>query len=168
MPSVLPFGSWPTPITSDLVVAAAVRISGARVDGDDVYWAEARPSEGGRTQIVRRDPDGVLHDLLPDGFDARTAVHEYGGGEWAVKDGVLVFTAFPSNVVHVVEDGAPARPITAEGPYRYAAFAFVPGERTVIAIREDHSESDIECVNTLVRLDLDGDSMRRARTQPQA
>ena len=35
-------------------MAAAVRLSEVRVDGDDVVWAEGRPAEGGRTQLVRR------------------------------------------------------------------------------------------------------------------
>ena len=53
-----PFGAWPTPITSELVVAAAVRLGEVGVDGDDVWWAEGRPDEGGRTQLVRRRADG--------------------------------------------------------------------------------------------------------------
>jgi hypothetical protein len=77
--TIAPFGSWPTPITSGLVVAAAVRLSELRTDGDDVVWSEGRPAEGGRTQLVRRAPDGTTTDLLPEGMDARTGVHEYGG-----------------------------------------------------------------------------------------
>jgi len=34
----------------------------------------------------------------------------------------------------------------------------VPGSRVVYAVREDHTSSDIDCVNTLVRLALDGDN----------
>ena len=52
--TILPFGSWPTPITSALVVQSAVRISDVQGDGEDVLWAEERPAEGGRTQLVRR------------------------------------------------------------------------------------------------------------------
>ena len=54
-----PFGSWATPVTSAVVVAAAVRLGEVRVDGDDVVWAEGRPAEGGRTQLVRRRADGT-------------------------------------------------------------------------------------------------------------
>jgi len=90
-----PYGSWLTPITSELVVAAAVRLGEVRVDGVDPVWSELRPAEGGRTQLVRRrgaDSDGGPVDLLPAGFDARTAVHEYGGAAWWVRDGVTWFT----------------------------------------------------------------------------
>jgi dipeptidyl aminopeptidase/acylaminoacyl peptidase len=85
----LPYGSWPTPITSELVVAQAVRLFDARVDGDRVIWAEARPAEGGRTVLVGREPDGVTIELLDRSANARTAVHEYGGGAWWVRDDVV-------------------------------------------------------------------------------
>jgi hypothetical protein len=50
----LPYGSWPTPITSELVVRAA-RVPGAVCfDGDDVWFSESRPEEGGRTAVLRR------------------------------------------------------------------------------------------------------------------
>ena len=69
-----PYGSWPTPITSELVVAAAVRLGEVRVDGADLVWSELRPAEGGRTQLVRRaavreggDDSGDPVDLLPAG-----------------------------------------------------------------------------------------------------
>jgi len=110
--TVLPFGSWPTPITSELVVTAAVRVSGARTDGDAVYWAEARPSEGGRTQIVRRDPDGTTVDLLPEGFDARTGVHEYGGGAWWVREGTVWFANWTDQRLYRLAPGGAPEPLT--------------------------------------------------------
>ena len=43
----LPYGSWPTPITSELVVAAAVRLDDVRPDGrGGVVWGEGRAAEG--------------------------------------------------------------------------------------------------------------------------
>ena len=65
--TIAPYGSWPTPFTSASVVADAVRLGELIVDGDDILWAEGRPAEEGRTQIVRRGPDGVCGDLLPEG-----------------------------------------------------------------------------------------------------
>ena len=72
---VAPFGSWVSPISADLVAAAAVRLSQVTLDGDDIYWAEARPHEGGRHVIVRRSPGGPSEDVLPAPFNARTRVH---------------------------------------------------------------------------------------------
>jgi hypothetical protein len=68
--AILPYGSWPTPITSAVIVASAVRISEVRADNGDVVWSEGRPAEGGRTQLVRRWADGTVVDLLGDGQNA--------------------------------------------------------------------------------------------------
>ena len=65
MTSASPTGSWPTPITSELVVRAAARLGEVVVDGDDVWWSESRPAEGGRSVIVRRSADGTVTDVLP-------------------------------------------------------------------------------------------------------
>src|SRR3954469_21144133 len=94
MTSVSPTGSWPTPITSELVVRAAARLGEVAVDGDDVWWSESRPTEGGRSGIVRPSADGTRTDVLPPPWNARTRVHEYGGGAWAVSGGTLWFTEF--------------------------------------------------------------------------
>jgi hypothetical protein len=49
-----PFGSWSSPITADLIVSKSVSIGEVFVGGDDVWWSEARPEEGGRVQVVAR------------------------------------------------------------------------------------------------------------------
>ena len=74
------YGSWSSPITAEVVVAGAVGLGEVVVDGDDVWWAESRPDEGGRTVVVRRSSDGSVADMVPAGVDVRTGVHEYGGG----------------------------------------------------------------------------------------
>jgi hypothetical protein len=79
----LPYGSWPTPITSELVVRSARLPTGyVAVDGTDVWWSESRPEESGRTAVLRRSGDGTVTDVLRAPANARTAVHEYGGGAW--------------------------------------------------------------------------------------
>lgn len=51
------YGSWRSPITSDLIVSETVRLSDVVLDGRDVYWVETRPMEGGRNVMVRCTPD---------------------------------------------------------------------------------------------------------------
>ncbi|HET7873512.1 MAG TPA: hypothetical protein VFL42_13420, partial [Terriglobales bacterium] len=80
-------GSWRSPITSDFVVAKTVGLSDIQLDGENTYWAELRPQETGRTVIVRRGPDGATHDVVPPPFNARTRVHEYGGGSYVASRG---------------------------------------------------------------------------------
>ena len=81
-----PYGSWKSPITSDMIVSATVGLGQIALDGDDVYWSELRPSEGGRVALVRRTPDGRTVDVVASPFNVRTRVHEYGGGAFAVAD----------------------------------------------------------------------------------
>ncbi len=83
MSLAVPFGSWPSPLTADVIVASSVGLGGPAFAGGDLWWSELRPAEAGRVQIVRRGPHGAV-DVLPEGFSARTRVHEYGGGAWWV------------------------------------------------------------------------------------
>ena len=64
-PKIAPYGSWKSPITSDLFVKEALTLSQIRLDGEDVYWVEMRPSQGGRQVIVRQTADGERQDVTP-------------------------------------------------------------------------------------------------------
>ncbi|HEX7205583.1 MAG TPA: S9 family peptidase, partial [Xanthobacteraceae bacterium] len=82
-----PYGSWKSPITSDLIVAQSISLSDVRLDGGQIYWLEGRPQEQGRSVVVRADADGRRIDVTPAPSNVRTRVHEYGGGAWTVWDG---------------------------------------------------------------------------------
>jgi dipeptidyl aminopeptidase/acylaminoacyl peptidase len=155
-----PYGSWPTPITSELVTAAAVRLGEVRVDGADVVWAEGRPAEGGRTQLVRRAPGGATADLLPDGRNARTAVHEYGGAAWWVRDGVVWFTDWADQRLYRLAPGGEPEPVTPEPANpradRYADGEVAPDGATIVCVRERHTgPSAADVRNEVVRLAAD-------------
>jgi dipeptidyl aminopeptidase/acylaminoacyl peptidase len=159
----LPYGSWPTPITSELVVRAAARLGEVVVDGTDVWWAESRPSEGGRTVLVRRAADGTTTDLLPPPWNARTRVHEYGGGAWTVAGGVVWFTDFADQRLYRVAagEGEPVA-VTAEpalpAGVRHADLRVTPDGSAVVAVRETHAESGAaaDVVHEVVRVQEDG------------
>ena len=87
-PKAAPYGSWKSPVTSDLIVTATVGLGQIALEGGETYWVELRPSEGGRNCVVRRRPDGSVTDVTPQGFNARTRVHEYGGGGLSAWGGV--------------------------------------------------------------------------------
>ncbi len=93
-PQVAPYGSWKSPITSDLVASGAVRLEQVVLDGENIYWVEMRPAEGGRCVVVRRSPQGQTTDITPSPFNARTRVHEYGGGALAAHNGTVYFSNF--------------------------------------------------------------------------
>src|SRR6266851_528358 len=91
---VAPYGSWESPITSDLIVAGTIAVGQPLIDGDDLFWIEMRPLEGGRSVIVKRDVEGRIADVTPPGFNARTRVHEYGGGDYVARNGTVYFSKY--------------------------------------------------------------------------
>src|SRR4029077_3197569 len=97
MPSVtvLPYGAWPSPISAEMLATAGVGLSEAKLDDGIVYWTEQRPTEGGRGVVCKGDPHTTPVDVTPPGFDARTRVHEYGGGPYTVCHGTVYFSNRP-------------------------------------------------------------------------
>src|SRR2546421_4386222 len=117
-PHVAPYGSWKSPVTSDLIVAAAIGLGSIILDGPDIYWTELRPSEGGRNVIVRRTPDGRISDALLAPFNARTRVHEYGGGCCLVHDGTIYFSNDADQRGFCLDPASSLRPNTPPGNLR--------------------------------------------------
>jgi dipeptidyl aminopeptidase/acylaminoacyl peptidase len=147
MSHVRPYGAWASPISAAHLAAGAVALSDLRVFGGQPYWLESRPAEGGRLVVMTADDAGV-RQLTPDGFSARTRVHEYGGAPFAVGPEGLWFNNYPDQRLHLQAGGAP-QPITPEG-FRYADAVPAPGGG-LIAVREDHTDpADVR--NTIVRL----------------
>ncbi|HSB10756.1 MAG TPA: S9 family peptidase [Blastocatellia bacterium] len=155
---VAPYGSWKSPITSDLIVAGTISLGDVTLDGDDIYWVEARPAEGGRSVIVRRTPDGTVRDVTPQGFNARTTVHEYGGGAYIVERGTVYFSNFADQRLYKQEQGAAPEPITSTEKMRYADGVIDRRRNRIICVREDHTGGGRDAVNTLVTVSLDGDA----------
>ena len=155
---VAPYGSWKSPITADLIVQGSVGLGMVKADGEDVYWSEMRPSEGGRSCIVRRMPDGTTRDMTPVPFNARTRVHEYGGGEFVVHEGAIYFSNFSDQRLYrQTPDAFEPQPLTPESnaELRYADMLVDAGRRRLIAVREDHTAAGTrEPANTLVALSL--------------
>lgn len=151
-PQTAPYGSWKSPITSDLIVAGSVRLGEVHVEGDSIYWGEGRPTEGGRNLLVRQTPDGQRTDLTPAPFNVRTRVHEYGGGSYCVVDGVVYFSNFADQRVYRQAEGQEPQPITPESGYRYADAVPDRPRQRLIAVREDHTGEGREPVNAIVAI----------------
>ncbi|HET8970088.1 MAG TPA: prolyl oligopeptidase family serine peptidase, partial [Candidatus Nanopelagicales bacterium] len=146
------YGTWPSIITPELVTVGTVGLGSPALDGDTLYWLEARPDEGGRVGLWRQPIGGTREPLTASRFNVRSRVHEYGGGAYAVRDGVVVFSDFADGRLYRVLDGATS-PLTVSGPHRYADLRVHPDLDLVLAVREDHSGAG-EPVNTIVALDL--------------
>jgi dipeptidyl aminopeptidase/acylaminoacyl peptidase len=152
----MPYGSWKSPITADLIVSGAVGLSQPTIDESNIYWVELRPAEGGRQVIVKRDQRGQFADVNPQPFNARTRVHEYGGGDYLASDGAVYFSNFVDQRLYKqVADEAP-QPITPAAEMRYAEAIIDDSRDRVICVREDHTVPGREAVNTLVALRSSG------------
>jgi dipeptidyl aminopeptidase/acylaminoacyl peptidase len=150
------YGSWRSPITADLIVAGTVGLGQIVLDGEDVYWTETRPQEKGRYVIVRRKADGAIEDVTPLPFNARTLVHEYGGGSFTVRNGTIYFSNFADQRLYRQDGQTAPRPITPEAQLRYADAVIDESRQRLICVREDHTVAGREAINTLVALKLDG------------
>ncbi len=144
------------------VAEAGLRFSGVAMDGQDIYWLEGRPHEGGRYVLVRRTGDGSTRDVTPADFNVRTRVHEYGGGAFLVADGVAYCANFSDQRIYRIDvptsdrRGTPIpRPLTPPGAKRYADFCLDRGRERLICVCEDHSAPG-EPRNALVAISLDG------------
>ena len=161
---IAPYGSWKSPITSDLIVSETITLMQPAFDGDDIYWVELRPSEQGRLVIVRRTPDGKTTDMTPTPFNARTRVHEYGGGAYLVDHGTIYFSNFADQRLYRQDPGSAPRPITPPVDpsldsgrcLRYADGVMDRERNRIICVREDHTAPG-EAVNTIVSVKIDGD-----------
>ena len=147
-----PYGSWESPVTADLIVAGATALGQVVLDGDDVYWVEMRPRESGRNVIVRRTPDGQITDVTPAPFNARTRVHEYGGGAFTVANGTVYFTNFDDQRLYRQGGGGVPVPITPPGDKRCADMVVDAQRGRIICVYEDHDTESDEPVNMLVSI----------------
>ncbi len=77
------------------------------LDERGLLWIEQRAAEGGRAALMR---EGV-GEVAP-GFDARTRVHEYGGGAvWTHGDTVFQ-SSFADGRIYRVDAGGEPYPVT--------------------------------------------------------
>jgi len=159
MTETMPYGSWRSPITSDLIVAEAIGLAKVLVDGGDIYWIESRPGEGGRSVLVRRLADGGLADVTPAPFNVRTRVHEYGGGAACLSHGSVYFANFADQRLYVQALGGAPAALTPDDKapsggarWRYADGVVDDCRDRWIGVREEHGGDGV--VNTLVAIDL--------------
>jgi dipeptidyl aminopeptidase/acylaminoacyl peptidase len=156
----VPYGSWKSPITSELIVAQSIGLSDVRIDGGTIYWLEGRPQEQGRLVVVRAAaPAEQAIDIIPPPFNARTRVHEYGGGSWTVVDGSVYFSNFSDGRLYRRRNGASTpEPLTPEPPAPDRQWRFADGvidrqRGRWIGIREDHTGGG-EPINSVVAVNL--------------
>ncbi len=150
----LQYGSWDSSITSDLIVNGGLKFSEIRSNGSEVYFLEGRPEESGRYVIVKQTSKGNISDVIPKEFNSRNAVHEYGGGSFAVGKKNIYFTNWDDQRIYKV-DGENVNPLTKEPPFeksiRYSDLTLSIDEEWLFCVRETHFEK-VEAKNELVAI----------------
>ena len=155
MADAAPYGSWQSPIDAALLASSVRGLQDVALDGAAVLWTELRPLEGGRSVAMRWEPDGTLCELTPEGFNARTTVHEYGGGALAVDGGTVYFSNFADQRVYRQDPGRAPEPLTADDARRYADCVVDGARGRLIGVCEDHRR-DGEPANAIVALPFGG------------
>jgi dipeptidyl aminopeptidase/acylaminoacyl peptidase len=159
--TVLPYGSWPSPISAADVARGGVRLGFVAIvrdsgGADDVWWTEGRPAEGGRQVVV----SAARGDLLPSPWNARTRVHEYGGMAWTpLGASALVFAEWSDQRLYRLDAGSAPTPLTplsdVEAGWRHAELVHVAARDEVWCVREEHTP-DGEVRRAIVAVPLDG------------
>ncbi|HML12904.1 MAG TPA: prolyl oligopeptidase family serine peptidase [Xanthobacteraceae bacterium] len=161
-PQIAPYGAWKSPITSSLIVAQSISLMEVRLDGNDIYWLEGRPQERGRYVMVRAGADGAVRDVNAPPYNARTRVHEYGGGSWLVAGGTVYFSNFADGRLYRQDAGGEPAALTPAPPdpehnWRYADGVIDRRRNRWIGVREDHTDaSKAYPDNTIVAVPLGG------------
>jgi dipeptidyl aminopeptidase/acylaminoacyl peptidase len=149
-----------------MVAQGGVRLSAPWIDKGVVWWLEGRAAEGGRTALVRLEPGGAPVDVVPEGFNVRTAVHEYGGGAYCIHNRVAYVSSFDDQRLYRIEPGGEPVAITPDVPsrrHRYADGRITSDGSLWIGVRERHAETDRakDVVNELVAVPTGGDAEPR-------
>ncbi|MGA9275938.1 alpha/beta hydrolase family protein, partial [Ilumatobacter sp.] len=164
---VAPYGTWPSPLSAADMARSAAHMSDVSVDGETVRWLQSDPRRGGRYAVME-SVGGEIRETSPDGFNARTRVHEYGGGALGAGHGVVLACDWDDQRVHRLDDGR-STPVTVEptspAGIRWAAMTVLPGARAFVAVRESHGDDrprpntnvhgDAEAVNEIVMVSLE-------------
>lgn len=166
MTTVRPYGAWTSPIDASALVSGAAEPGSPAVDGTRIVWLRSRPDEQGRLAVMTLDAGGEVQEISPPGFNARTRVHEYGGGALAAGGGVILACSWADHRVHRIDpEHRTTTPVTAESATpagkRWAAMAVETGGRWFVAVRETHGAdrpeggaATDEARNEIVHVDL--------------
>jgi dipeptidyl aminopeptidase/acylaminoacyl peptidase len=156
MTEIAPYGSWKSPITAADVAKFGTAVSYPSIAGDEVWWQEGRPAEGGRVTIMAGAGAGATRELLPPPWYARTRVHEYGGKSYLPVPSMslaggfdLVFANFADQRLYAVggaaADGGEPTPLTPpDSGFRFADMALSPDGREIWCVRETALPDDGE------------------------
>ncbi|HUA95764.1 MAG TPA: hypothetical protein VMB82_09580, partial [Acidimicrobiales bacterium] len=151
------WGEWPSPISPSVLAEARLSLSGLQVVGDEVWWSQSRPSDGGRQAVLRSavppsgpEAPGPIAEAGPEAVSVRSRVHEYGGGAWTVDPdtGALYLVDAVDQAVWLHRPGSPLQRLSGVAPedesWRHGDLRVVPGGEWLMAVRERHHPGGVD------------------------
>ncbi|HEY9771772.1 MAG TPA: prolyl oligopeptidase family serine peptidase [Coleofasciculaceae cyanobacterium] len=151
-PQVAAFGSWKSPITSNLIVSQTIGIGGIAVEGEKIYWVENRPQEQGRNLIVGYHNQHE-QNITPAPFSVRSKIHEYGGGAFVVEQNTIYFSNYQDGRIYQQVIGKQPNPLTNKLHQRYGDIIVDQDRNRLICVCEDH-QADAEANNNIVTINI--------------
>ena len=155
-----PFGSWASPFKLERLTDRVVFVTEPFAVDGVTWWLEGRPDEAGRQVLVRREADGTITRITPEGFNARSRVHEYGGAASMISGDLIVVSDFVTGRLNRVARPGELVPITPpDRQWRYTDVVHDRARTRLLAVREDHEPDTVathgEWANDLVAIDLE-------------
>lgn len=154
IPIEMPYGSWTSPITTEVITQESVSFCDMQSDGDLLYWTELRPYEKGRVALMKRDRAGHISEVSPD-ISVRTRVHEYGGGAFCAQMGVVYFSNDQDKAYYCIDSKGKLKKLCGDVSRRFADGCITPDGQSVYLVCEEH-RSNGEVLNYLVQMDQEG------------
>lgn len=153
---ITPYGSWPSPITADHLIKEALRFGSIAIDPPFFYYIEGRPTEQGRSVLIRGSLSGQHQEILPTTFDVRTKVHEYGGKCILAHKQHLYFVNCHDQDIYLVTAQGEVKRLTQDPSLRYADFSITPDGSFLYAVAERHPKEPAQgkVENMLIQLSL--------------
>ncbi|CAK9185843.1 unnamed protein product [Ilex paraguariensis] len=168
----LPYGSWKSPITADVVSGAEKRLGGTAVDSlGHLFWLESRPTESGRVVLVKEaeKPGDEPIDITPKEFAVRTVAQEYGGGAFSIYGDTVIFSNYKDQRLYkqsISSEDSTLVPLTPDygGPIVcYADGVFDSRNNRYVTVREDRRESSLNPTTTIVSVDLSNNNIQEPK-----
>jgi dipeptidyl aminopeptidase/acylaminoacyl peptidase len=150
-----PFGSWKSPIAGKVLTSGASLPGELTIEGERLYWLQSHPEQGGRYGLFTWAQGERPREVVPERFNVRNRVHEYGGGSYASSGSTVYFSNFQDQLLYRLQNGK-AVPLSRKG-LRWADYVVDTRRGRLIAVREDHTRKGAP-VNTISWLATDGSS----------
>ena len=152
---------WHSPITPELITQHKNTPLDLFKTNTGLIWLKSCGDEDGRVSIFTLPNDNSpSRELTPSPYNARSKVHEYGGGAVLVAADKLYFSNFTDHRLYEIDLGDAEtsilpRAVTPVSNRRYADACWDKRFQRIICVCEDHSSDDAAPINSLIAIEPD-------------